>query len=141
MGHIMTFWIVVLRIVGALLFLAGVVGQALVTIVNAISMPTLSWGWVSITPILENLALAILCFAVAAALEALRRIDHRIERATSRRRPFNDGKKDLAPVAPTPANTAKYAMPRSPINPAHVRKVDQEYYTYRTPNSKKHALK
>lgn len=113
----MTVWIIVLRGAGMLIFLMGVVG----VVYNQLRLPLPGDFWWLIsnvwTPMIDRLILALLCFGVASGLSHLRRIDNRTRKHSWLfRRVFHPVSLDdtgehrsVAPDAPEPANTAKYA--------------------------------
>jgi hypothetical protein len=93
----MRVWVAILRVIGTLIVLLTI-NEAILTVVQ---LQSVFDTWVSftffLTPLLEHMAIAALCFAGASALGTLRRIDERI----SRRRVYpTDKEKSVAPDAP-----------------------------------------
>lgn len=121
----MTLWIVLLRAVGTLVFLFGLIGNAVRLLLDA-SSPIASQYYVSPTALLNEsgmlvgyLALSILCFAAAAGLRQIDRVEQRFIALSTRRRArvapqarqaqpapvqpiqqYSPPVRDLAPVAP-----------------------------------------
>jgi len=134
----MLLWIWSLRILGLGLLVVGAVAR----IVSASRFYFLTVGDALnfLSPVLENIAVAVVCFATAAALSHLQRIEHRqaqqaaaLRRLLQARQPTQP--KDLAPAAPrwnsplpdprqelTPGQAPPRRLERQPI-PASVRPV------------------
>lgn len=96
----MTIWVIVLRAVGTLLFLFGVIGG----VVRMLMFPEIYLIWDDVYQalllIVVNFTLVVLCFGGAAALKQLHRIEYRIARMSVRRRDQSEQTRNLAPVAP-----------------------------------------
>lgn len=133
----MRLWIFLLRFIGLLVFLVGVLllvadylalSRVMLSVQDAISLAK---------TFAESTAIAVLCFGAASALTTLQRVDQRITRATGARQRAQIQPKNLAPDAPGPSNTEKYLVEGERRNRGMVRRIDQNYYTYRTPSSKR----
>lgn len=140
----MTFWIIILRSVGTIVFLIGVLGG----VYNNLTFPITENIWWVIyhvwLPVIEQLVLAVLCFGAAAGLKQLRQTDQRIARAAAGRRRTaqqTEQPRNLAPDALQPASTARYMDEGDRLRYGVgrvLRRVDQDYinrkYAYRIPD-------
>jgi hypothetical protein len=133
-------WIILLRVIGAVLLLATLADLLFPTQLHGQWFSLYDYSYLLAT--LERIVLIVLSFGGAAALGSLRRTEQRIARATSSRRrvPPHEQVRNLAPDAPGSSTTERYLddAERVRYGGRPVRRIDQLYYTFRTEGRRKH---
>ena len=99
----MNIWIVLLRAIGTLVIIVGVLGRLIAIASTMTVVPTFEYYQSLSWSIIEGLALTLLCFSLAAGLKHMQRMQNYLARqnAAQRRAALAElEKRDLAPVAP-----------------------------------------